>query len=40
MVRGEECKRGISKLKFKDLTDFGAKLELWYKENDIKCTQF
>ena len=28
MVRGKECKKGMDKLKFKDITDFEAKSEL------------
>ena len=28
MVRGEECKRGMDKLRFKGITDFEAKSEL------------
>ena len=28
MIRGEECQRGMGKLKFKGITDFGAKREI------------
>ena len=39
MVRGEECQRGMGKLKFKGITHFGAKRELWHKEKDKESTQ-
>ena len=39
MVRGEECKRCMGKLKFKGITDLGAKGELWHKEKNKEYNQ-